>query len=332
MITIYAHIGTAKTGTTSIQSFFASNRPETSNISVYYPKAGRTFNGAHFHLQYESRGDIRFSPAFGGWADVLKEIRQAGSGVQKVLLSCEGFATPEDPQIMIAPFARLAEKLGAAVQPIYFVRAQDRYIEALYVQNVKTGHTTDSFAQFVEQQLEQTSLDYFSVAEAWTTHFRKTIVIPYEPEQPGYDSLQHILAAMDENDAEAINGDKRNPRATRDDCEIMLAVTKAAKSFGLTKEQRSKVASRLLTRISAEKSDSPPAALLTKERAAVIQERFAASNLALAQKYLQRDTLFAPQPELPETVLDLDAGRIAKLQHAFVVLLREIKPPARRQQ
>ncbi len=143
--TCYVHIGTHKTGTTSIQHILTANEDRFATFGILIPRAGRAERaGGHHNLAWELNGDSRFDPDCGTFADVLREIERTGSN--RVCLSSEDFE-----YLDAAALQTLADGLRAVgYRPviIVYLRPQSGYIESLYVELVKHG-LTESFDRYL---------------------------------------------------------------------------------------------------------------------------------------------------------------------------------------
>lgn len=139
--TCYVHIGTHKTGTTSIQGFLASNRERFANYGVCLPVAGTERDAGvvtHRQLARELRGDSAYDPAYGGLTEVCAEL--ARSAARTACLSCEDFTFLYDAP---AALTRLRDGIRAAgFEPriVVYLRAQASYCTAVYAENVRHGY------------------------------------------------------------------------------------------------------------------------------------------------------------------------------------------------
>src|SRR5882757_356131 len=84
----FLHMGTYKTGTTSLQAILSARYDELQQYGFLYPRAGRGPMGAHHNISMELSGASRFRFEFGTIEDLLNEI----DGTQNnIVISSEGF-------------------------------------------------------------------------------------------------------------------------------------------------------------------------------------------------------------------------------------------------
>lgn len=151
----YVHIGTHKTGTTSIQGFLASNRERFAAHGVCLPIAGTERDSGvatHRELARELRGDPAFEPAAGGLAAVCDEL--ARSDARAACLTCEDFTFLYDAP---AALTRLRDGIRAAgFEPriVVYLRAQASYCTAVYAENVRHGYRVP-FERYFSDVLER---------------------------------------------------------------------------------------------------------------------------------------------------------------------------------
>src|SRR3954449_4869255 len=84
----FLHIGTPKTGTSSLQAILSTHQDELRQHGFLYPRAGRVPMGAHHNISMELSGARRFRSEFGTIEDLLSEIDGTRNDI---VLSSEGF-------------------------------------------------------------------------------------------------------------------------------------------------------------------------------------------------------------------------------------------------
>jgi hypothetical protein len=125
---IFLHIGTTKTGTSSVQRVMDNNSDALAAAGVLYPTSGRGHPSryAHHNLCYEvqegRRSSGKFDPTRGSWQETLDEID--ASSADKAVISSEAFFYCEPGQI--DALARLLR--GRQVTIIAYLRRQDRWL------------------------------------------------------------------------------------------------------------------------------------------------------------------------------------------------------------
>ncbi|HTX59637.1 MAG TPA: hypothetical protein VMH02_08135 [Verrucomicrobiae bacterium] len=154
--TLFLHVGTHKTGTTSIQELIALNEARLDEMGVYVPRAGRPWGRpdilgvGHHNVAWELLGHGSFAPQGGTFAELLEEIaaRQAPSA----LLSSEELQyLHARPDVLRSVAARAAD-YGYGVTVVLYLRQQADYIQSIYSQAAKSGLAAD-FAEFVARAI-----------------------------------------------------------------------------------------------------------------------------------------------------------------------------------
>ena len=100
---ILLHIGSTKTGTSSLQRFLTDNAGQLRQRGVVYPISGRRATGqiAHHNLCYENQSGRlesgKFQPQVGTWADALQEIDESSASLG--IISSEAFMNCRPHQV-----------------------------------------------------------------------------------------------------------------------------------------------------------------------------------------------------------------------------------------
>jgi len=128
---LYLHIGTHKTGSTSIQYLLNKYELFLNELGIFIPKTGRIYDG-HHNIAWELTNDERFSETHGTLSDLIRELRTSHYDI--VILSSEDFeylnAYPEKMQYF---FGLLSEE-GYNINVIAFFREQTEYASDLYTE------------------------------------------------------------------------------------------------------------------------------------------------------------------------------------------------------
>ena len=128
MTTLDLHIGPAKTGTTSLQSFFAANDTILKQFSIVYPRTGRK-KDKHNWLARSLRSvdDLK---------RLLAELHEECSDFEHALVSCEEFSYAFLDAAVLEQFCRLARE-RFHIRIIIYLRRQDQLKESVYAQVVR---------------------------------------------------------------------------------------------------------------------------------------------------------------------------------------------------
>ncbi len=202
------HIGTHKTGSTSLQTWLHFNRLWLRPMGLYYPRAvrPRAFRGLkHGDLRLaamsEGRPKTNAPHSATGPFDALLEsyvarIRDVGAPLN--VLSCEGWSIRENHH---APrLARLIEHFD--VQVVAFFRRPDHWITSLYLHRLRQSEhrETRDFDTFLKASQQQQYLTRRrEIFGWWAEAFGQAAVsvIPYEPARPGFGLVSRFLDVID---------------------------------------------------------------------------------------------------------------------------------------
>lgn len=219
---LYLHIGLPKTGTSSIQDFFAQNESLIKPAGLLYPQLGRE-GTAHFDLstalgfklgiryKADPKSLIKFK------ADLVSECSKANP--KSVIISSENFSLP-GPTSEVQSFFD-----GFNVKIVVYLRRHDFWWESKYwqatrmVSNPRWARGFESYVEFLEEQkhLGASFIRYKFVVDRWAETFgpENVIVRPYEEEQTPGGSVADILRvlgqealALDETVVGATNSNK----------------------------------------------------------------------------------------------------------------------------
>jgi len=169
--TVYLHIGTHKTGTTALQRWLYANRSRLAEHGLllpvdgpYYCPPGRSRppeDGGHWSLAFSMMGtrphwmSTGQVPSFDSCRAALRADLESwrslrGARRADVLLSSEHWFVGVAPTALAGLFA----DLGFRVVVVAYLRRQDDFLLSLHNQWVKTGRITETFAEFLDAQVE----------------------------------------------------------------------------------------------------------------------------------------------------------------------------------
>jgi hypothetical protein len=235
MPNLYLHIGTAKTGTTSIQQFLLQNREKfLDQFNLLTPKTGQDpREGSHHPLAFsfvDKQQRNAFHNAKSPRQYARKMRRELKGKRADVLLTseCFWFSRLGLPQFIAEVFPDYQVKI------LMYARQIDQYVEAAWSQHVKGRIYTDSFETFVQ------GFRYFNYTwpKYWQTALgldnSSVIVAPYESCQFYHNTLldDFVFRVLGEQIPEdfQLPEEFANPRLSRDALEYMLAVNRSARA------------------------------------------------------------------------------------------------------
>lgn len=203
MTRIIIHIGTEKTGTTSIQKCLSENRQVLLEHNIVYPHIGKR-GDAHFDLvnaihPLDNNGrHMEFLPPVTHEAnffwDKLAEVIEKNKG-KTIVLSAEHFSSRlrhKGLGFMKAFF----EKIKIQPEILVYLRPQDEYIESSYSTQIKSGDSKEFKVIFSSYRQQPFRYDYMKLLDLWSEYFgKKSIkVIPYQKDVIGEDIRINILS------------------------------------------------------------------------------------------------------------------------------------------
>lgn len=163
MKTIYLHIGTHRTGTTSIQRFLARAEDALAEQGILYPEAGRPDTdwsdqyGQHrLWWSIEEKRGVEDRQV---WGELRREIDDHSG--RCIVISAEGFGkcTSEEVQEVISHL------VPYPLRVIVYLRPPLDFLRSAYKQRVKMGTYRGSFLQFVREMIPR--CNYLDLVSRW---------------------------------------------------------------------------------------------------------------------------------------------------------------------
>ena len=206
-VELVLHIGTGKTGTSSVQEFLRRNQSRLAERGVLFPRSpGRT---RHVRLGLAISSDEQVVRTL-EWQRVgrpdpatfrrqiqnrlLREIEAAG--LPRVLLSDE--ALYGNTEKSMERLRRLVDRFAASVRILVYLRRQDEHLVSRYQQVVKTG-STERLEEYAVRDHSRT-YDYDDRLSRWARCLEpaELVVRPFEQSRFRGGSLyQDFLSAAD---------------------------------------------------------------------------------------------------------------------------------------
>lgn len=306
MTTIYLHIGTPKTGSSSLQTFLFNNRNKLLEKGVLYPKSGRARGkNSHHNLHWSLTKDADskktykdYNPMAGDWTDLHKEIDELNPKPDKIIISAESFydLLPTENIPLIKKHLK-----GYKTKIIVCLRNQYEYFRSYYCLRVKVGYK-NSFRQFILEN--QAQGDYFQMLSPWSEVFGKEniIVVPYNKNGIINDFLQKLNIDIEINSN--TNADDTNFRwGITPDYKVVKAMQIFNKIFpdnrvttkfkfavqDLYKSEAKKKDSKLFNRISKIPDFLISRDFMTEAERVEIMKIFENSNKKVAQEYMGKE-------------------------------------------
>ncbi|GAA6207707.1 hypothetical protein NBRC116601_10000 [Cognatishimia sp. WU-CL00825] len=164
------HIGSQKTGTTTIQGFLKNQTENLASAGLHFVRAGRTNIAHNSVLQSIKKGQGDLVAG-----DILSEI-----GAQPEN-SCSVISSEMFFRKGIAAYFKqhFPQDLRARTRVLVYLRRQDKYAEAMYKQRVKNGRFRGSPSEYLKNVVK---LNYDGILQEFADAFGQDnlIVRPFE--------------------------------------------------------------------------------------------------------------------------------------------------------
>ena len=305
MRTLYLHIGTHRTATSSIQAFMLANCDLLPARGILYPyKTAR-----HLGL---------FNGLFSGRREVGEVAQDLSSRADKRQHPVHSIVLSDEDVCMRRDLSRLAEfRSHFNVKVIFALRRQDLWLESWFLQNIKWQWNKDlshcTLAEFLAQRESFHWADY----NRYVTHLEDLFgienVLPYvfeKAQMPGgpVAAFARLIGLEDLTGlapAPHVNS-SHSPMVS----EFMrcMPLDDAPPHYRALLEKACWMLDRTLVKSAADSSSL----LIDPETRAAIMAEYAAGNSALAQRHFGREALFldpmpAPDAALAPMVLPADS-------------------------
>ena len=309
---LYLHIGTPKTGTTSIQYFLNKNRDVFSEKGYCVPDLGYRFDkvhknrNAHFLVQryFDEQGKRLHKKEKNLREEGMKQVIDYLAQYDNVILSDESIY---NQSYRIKNFwEKLIQSLsehGHSLKVIVYLRRQDAYVRSYWTQSVKAGEQQMDFADYIKSKaIERLHSDYSIALDriASVIGQENVIVRPFERSQMmNGDLYTDFLNCLGLSlTGEFICVDQMKNDAVAGEYIRVKQILNANSAFSVRKGFLLSFLENT-TRQRGEKADYRRATLFPDNEPERYLEQYSAGNKMVARKYLNREdgVLFVESPE-----------------------------------
>ena len=332
------HIGTPKTGSTTIQYLLSHNRPALRAQGIYYPATPHATNHMLLAVMFTT-GTATYEqfddPIWNGkdpdaqLAAYRESFRQEIIGlppeINRVIVSSEQF-----PQLVrdVKDIARLHELMAGLfddIKIIVYLRRQDEHIASTYSQGLRRGIIRRP--SFNRWNQESHFYDYARMLDNWASVFGENAIVPRIFERgpdKSFDVVDDFLTQAGVSALPAAEGAApRNQSMNMSGQRILREI-----GFMLTGDEARKIAQTpLWKRLTRTVTASLPGTgwRPTQDEAKKFMEQFEGSNEAVRKRYFpDRKSLFSTDfSQLP--VEEAAPDRKADKQAAYTVILYLLK-------
>ncbi len=183
---VYIHIGTEKTGTTSLQNFFQINRQRLYEEGVCYPEGPgkeKHFSLSIFCRENSERDDLNIRTGLDTEEKITlfkkefperleKEVSEGNRNCQKLILSSEHLSSRLYRKEELQRLKELVKPYSDKPKIIVYLRRQDDYLISSYSTYVKSGGR-EPFRIPGENKSSRQRYDYYHILKAWKEVFGK---------------------------------------------------------------------------------------------------------------------------------------------------------------
>jgi len=163
---LFVHIGTHKTGTTSIQEFIRANAGSLAKHDLYIPDAGTIASeSGHHNIAWQLRGDSRYCKSYGNVNSLLNELENCSQGA--ALISSEDFEYLVEGGDALKGFELKLININWRVIYILVLRKQKDYLRSLYAELIRHGCNV-KYDEFVLRIIKNGK---FCWADGWCFYF-----------------------------------------------------------------------------------------------------------------------------------------------------------------
>lgn len=188
------HIGTEKTGTSSVQRFLSANREALAQRGILYP----TSPGLQVHEKLaayaaadEKRDDLRIANNIGDLSDLIEfrarfeseldaelDRRQNARRVNTVIFSSEHCHSRLETLDEIVTLKQLLDARFDKITILVYFRRQDRMAVSLYSTQVKYGGVRQSVFPSINGEAIPYYFDFYRIASNWRNAYSHSSIRP----------------------------------------------------------------------------------------------------------------------------------------------------------
>ncbi len=275
---VWLHIGTPKSGTSSLQKYLDAHRDTLSQLGLAYLSPPGKASSNDLAVAWNQKRAEQLAAQ----ADAInRDIKERGE--QRALISSEMFYgfSPGDLFDMLPALAERPLKV------LVYLRRQDRYIEAKYLQKSKNARFWGSIQDFI-QRFDGSGSDYAAQLQPWRRQKGATLIprVLERDRLAGGDVVTDALAAI---------GVTGHPEPKNTDVNVTpglhrVQLLQAAARAGIVPPRR--LQRLMAVHYPPKPSDRGP--ILTRDERLAFLAQFETGNEALRKAYFPDwDTLFA---------------------------------------
>lgn len=303
MKTLYLHIGTPKTGTTSIQLFCKHNAKVLEQKGICYPlfdfkyhDSGNSRNGLFLqHAYYDQNGERDISVEQDYFTRGSEKIKELFDTYDNILLSDEGiwqtaFVRTRGKDT-IARIKRMAEEGNYQVKIIVYLRSQEEYAVSWWNQLIKHSRTSANKItwQYYRKYISRyVALDYYENLMQLEEAFGQESIIVRRFDKEYFKNgrlLEDFLdtLGLEYTDEFEVIQEERNTRFSDNACEVKRAINKIP-----TVTQKDRVYfQKMLLEVSKVSMKRYPSYMMSDKEIEVFMKKYEEGNQKIVERYLK---------------------------------------------
>ena len=328
----YLHIGTEKTGTTSIQNFLSKNRSGLEQQGILYPRSPGNQNHTAltvYALRTAKQSGIRRSsgvstpeqvPRFRErlTAELDREI--AGSGASIVIFSNEHLSSRLLTEPEIERVKTLCDKYAKQTKIVVYLRNQVDFLVSSFGTTIKSGSTRKFPYPLTRRRIR--TMDYWRLLEPWQKIFGRQNMIVRRFERVHFvdgDLLSDFAAQVPFNTSGFTRTEPRNEALGARELAFLREFNARVPRWingAVANSARGNIVTAL-----AGLSEAGPRLSVSPDIAAAIMQHFENSNRRMVEEYFDGVQPLFSTPQLVSEV-DVDALLELKCSDAMDIACR----------
>jgi hypothetical protein len=166
------HLGSEKTGTSSIQKYFGLNRQALLKEGIWYPRAF-TNPAGHVHLRLSDAAADGTLADHGPVSEDFREEFEAArqDAFKTAVFSSEFFHSQLRDQASLARLRAFLSRYFDAIKLVYYARRQDQMLASMHSTAVQGAWTTNRSALSVYDTKGHYYFDHAAVCDLWAGEF-----------------------------------------------------------------------------------------------------------------------------------------------------------------
>ncbi len=304
MKTLYLHIGTPKTGTTSLQHFCHDNQQKLAEKGYFYPEfdfeyanKGKYRNGLFLEAVYlDDEGKRLKDKEKENFNNGLEELTKLFKIYDNIILSDEGIWTAcfsrKRGKRLMHQLQEYALTSGCQIKIIVYLRRQDEYVLSWYNQLVKHSITTKNtltWDEYINNYDQYINLDYLGCLRKLKNIFGMENIIVKRFDKNYFtggslfsDFLDIFGITFEDSFYTKEKRNNLNTRLSENACEIKRIINETTKMN--TNETRKFEC--ILREFSPVSEKSYPCSMMSEEESNGLMQLYELSNQKIADRYI----------------------------------------------